>query len=151
MFGDLNDAQREAVTHGEGPLLIVAGAGTGKTTTLAARVAWLSSRACGPSACCCSRSAGAPRARCSRGPNASPGRAMTGRVVGGTFHAVGNRLLRLHGRPLGLRPDFTVLDQADAADVMNLLRDELGFSARERRFPRKETLAGDLLAHRQRR
>jgi DNA helicase-2/ATP-dependent DNA helicase PcrA len=50
-------------------------------------------------------------------------------------------LLRLHGRALGLTPDFTVLDQADGADVMNLLRDELGYSARERRFPRKDTLA----------
>ncbi len=46
-----------------------------------------------------------------------------------------------HGRPLGLRPDFTVLDQSDGADVMNLLRQELGFAQRERRFPRKETLA----------
>ena len=64
-----------------------------------------------------------------------------GHVWGGTFHAVANRLLRLHGRPLGLRPDFTVLDQADAADVMNLLREELGFAAKERRFPRKDTLA----------
>ena len=64
-----------------------------------------------------------------------------GRVWGGTFHAVGNRLLRLHGRALGLTPDFTVLDQADGADVMNLLRDELGYSSRERRFPRKDTLA----------
>ncbi len=49
--------------------------------------------------------------------------------------------IRLHGRPLGLRPDFTVLDQADAADVMNLLREELGFATKERRFPRKDTLA----------
>jgi DNA helicase-2/ATP-dependent DNA helicase PcrA len=65
----------------------------------------------------------------------------TGRVWGGTFHAIGNRLLRLHGRALGLTPDFTVLDQADGADVMNLLRDELGYSSRERRFPRKDTLA----------
>ena len=65
----------------------------------------------------------------------------TAHVWGGTFHAVANRLLRLHGRPLGLRPDFTVLDQADAADVMNLLRDELGFATKERRFPRKDTLA----------
>ncbi|HZB78594.1 MAG TPA: ATP-dependent helicase, partial [Actinomycetota bacterium] len=65
----------------------------------------------------------------------------TGRVWGGTFHAIGNRLLRLHGRALGLSPDFTVLDQADGADVMNLLRDELGYSTRERRFPRKDTLA----------
>ena len=64
-----------------------------------------------------------------------------GRVWGGTFHAMGNRLLRLHGRAIGLTPDFTVLDQADGADVMNLLRDELGYSSRERRFPRKDTLA----------
>ena len=70
------------------------------------------------------------------------GAAETARVWGGTFHAVGNRLLRVHGRALRIRPDFTVLDQADGADVMNLLREELGYSARERRFPRKETLAG---------
>jgi hypothetical protein len=64
-----------------------------------------------------------------------------GRVWGGTFHAMGNRLLRLHVRGLGLTPDFTVLDQSDAADVMNLLREELGYAARERRFPRKDRLA----------
>ena len=64
-----------------------------------------------------------------------------GRVWGGTFHAVANRLLRIHGRTLGLSPGFTVLDQSDGADVMNLLREELGFASRERRFPRKETLA----------
>ena len=57
----------------------------------------------------------------------------------------------IHGRALGLSPDFTVLDQADAADVMNLLRDELGFAARERRFPRKETLAAIVLPGRERR
>jgi DNA helicase-2/ATP-dependent DNA helicase PcrA len=73
-------------------------------------------------------------ARLTEGPDAE-------RVWGGTFHAVANRLLRLAGGPLGLRPDFTVLDQADGADVMNLLRDELGYSDRERRFPRKDTLA----------
>src|SRR5437867_418056 len=69
------------------------------------------------------------------------GRADAGRVWGGTFHAVANRLLRINGRALGLSPAFTVLDQADGADVMNLLREELGFAARGRRFPRKDTLA----------
>ena len=142
MFGDLlNDAQRAAATHGEGPLLIVAGAGTGKTTTLASRVAWLLSEGVRPERLLLlTFSRRSAREMLSRAERITDG-SDAGRVWGGTFHAVANRLLRSHGRPLGLRPDFTVLDQADGADVMNLLRDELGFSSRERRFPRKETLA----------
>jgi DNA helicase-2/ATP-dependent DNA helicase PcrA len=54
---------------------------------------------------------------------------------------MGNRILRVHGRPFGLSPDFTVMDQADAGDMMNLIRGELGLGTRQRRFPRKETLA----------
>ncbi|HSL11979.1 MAG TPA: ATP-dependent helicase [Actinomycetota bacterium] len=138
----LNDEQRRAATHGEGPLLIVAGAGTGKTTTLAARVAHLLSTGVRPERLLlltfsrrASREMLARAGRSSGHPEAS-------RVWGGTFHAVANRLLRLHGRALGLRPDFTVLDQGDAADVMDLLREELGYADRERRFPRKATLAG---------
>ncbi len=141
MFDDLNEAQRAAVTHGEGPLLVVAGAGTGKTMTLAARVASLIERGVRPERILLlTFSRRAAREMLSRAERLAG--ADTGKVVGGTFHAVANRLLRLHGRPLGLSPEFTVLDQSDAADVLNLLRDELGFSARERRFPRKETLAG---------
>jgi UvrD/REP helicase N-terminal domain len=64
-----------------------------------------------------------------------------GRVWGGTFHAMANRLLRLHGRALGLSPDFTVLDRSDTADLMDLIRGDLGLGQGERRFPRKETLA----------
>src|SRR5439155_22731046 len=66
----------------------------------------------------------------------------TGKVWGGTFHAIANRLLRLYGRSLGLSPDFTVLDQADMADLMDFIRGEQ-YPARdkhERRFPRKDTL-----------
>jgi DNA helicase-2/ATP-dependent DNA helicase PcrA len=143
MFEDLNPRQRDAATHGDGPLLIVAGAGTGKTTTLAARVAWLvAERGVRPERIVLltfsRRAAREMIARAER----STGARGAGRVWGGTFHAVANRLLRLHGRALGLSPSFTVLDQTDAGDVMNLLREELGFAARERRFPRKETLAG---------
>ena len=69
------------------------------------------------------------------------GRSMSGRVWGGTFHAMGNRLLRLYGRPLGLQPDFTILDQADTADLLDLIRGELRLGAGERRFPKKDTLA----------
>ena len=141
MFDSLNPQQLAAATHGEGPLLIVAGAGTGKTTTLAARVSWLLERGVRPERLLLltfsRRAAREMLARAER----DGGHRDAGRVWGGTFHAVANRLLRIHGRALGLSPGFTVLDQADAADVMNLLREELGFSSRERRFPRKETLA----------
>ena len=140
MFEHLNPEQLTAARHGEGPLLIVAGAGTGKTMTLAARVASLIERGVRPE-----RILLLTFSR--RAAREMVGRAQrlitedAGRVWGGTFHAIGNRLLRLHGRALGLSPDFTVLDQADGADVMNLLRDELGYSSRERRFPRKDMLA----------
>ena len=140
MFEELNPEQRTAVQHGEGPLLIVAGAGSGKTMTVAARVAALIGRGTRPERLLLlTFSRRAAREMVSRA--AHLGTSETGRVWGGTFHAIGNRLLRLHGRALGLSPDFTVLDQADGADVMNLLRDELGYSSRERRFPRKDTLA----------
>ncbi len=141
MFDELNEAQGAAVAHGDGPLLIVAGAGTGKTTTLACRVAALIERGTRPERILLlTFSRRASREMLARAERATGAR-ETGRVWGGTFHAVANRLLRLHGRALGLSPDFTVLDQADGADVMNLVREELGLAARERRFPRKETLA----------
>ena len=141
MFDDLNDAQRAAATHGEGPLLIVAGAGTGKTTTLAARVAFLIESGVRPERILLlTFSRRAAREMLSRAERMT-GAHDAARVWGGTFHAVANRLLRLAGRPLGLRADFTVLDQADGGDVMNLIRHELGYSERERRFPRKETLS----------
>jgi ATP-dependent DNA helicase UvrD/PcrA len=141
MFEELNDAQRRAVTHGEGPLLIVAGAGTGKTTTLASRVAYLIAEGVRPERILLlTFSRRAAREMLSRAQRLT-GSGDAGRVWGGTFHAAGNRLLRAAGRSIGLAPDFTILDQADAADVLDLLRQELGFAAQERRFPRKDTLA----------
>jgi DNA helicase-2/ATP-dependent DNA helicase PcrA len=141
VFEELNPEQEAAVRHGEGPLLVVAGAGSGKTMTLAARVASLIERGTRPERILLlTFSRRAAREMVSRAQRLAAN-GDTGRVWGGTFHAIGNRLLRLHGRALGLTPDFTVLDQADGADVMNLLRDELGYSSRERRFPRKDTLA----------
>ena len=142
MFDSLNPEQRAAAEHGDGPLLIVAGAGTGKTSTLASRVASLISRGVRPERILLlTFSRRAAREMLARAERAT-GRDDVAKVWGGTFHAVANRLLRLDGRPLGLRPDFTVLDQADAADVIDLVRDEVGLSSRERRFPRKDALAG---------
>jgi DNA helicase-2/ATP-dependent DNA helicase PcrA len=138
---NLNPEQLAAASHGDGPLLIVAGAGTGKTTTLAARVAVLLDRGVrAERILLLTFTRRAAREMLARAEVLS-GHPDASRVWGGTFHAVGNRLLRLHGRALGLSPDFTVLDQGDAADVMGLLREDLGFATKERRFPRKETAA----------
>jgi DNA helicase-2/ATP-dependent DNA helicase PcrA len=136
----LNPAQRQAVTHPGGPLLIIAGAGTGKTNTLACRVAWLVEQGVGPQRICLltftRRAAAEMLARAGR----YIGRSVGNAVWGGTFHAVGNRLLRQYGRAVGLAPQFTVMDQGDAADLMNLIRSDKGFGQGKKRFPQKGVL-----------
>ena len=141
MFDTLNDAQRAAVEHGGGPLLVVAGAGSGKTWTLACRVASLVDRGIRPERILLLTFTRRAAREMLRRAERLTGERGVGRVWGGTFHAMGNRLLRLHGRALGLSPDFTVLDRSDTADLMDLIRGELGLGQGERRFPRKETLA----------
>jgi DNA helicase-2/ATP-dependent DNA helicase PcrA len=138
----LNPAQREAVTCGDGPVLVIAGAGTGKTWTLACRVAYLIEHGVPPERILLltfsRRAAREMLARAGRLVD----RTRTGKVWGGTFHATANRLLRIYGRALGLAPDFTVLDQADMADLMDLIRGERhpARDKKERRFPKKDTL-----------
>ncbi|HZP90013.1 MAG TPA: UvrD-helicase domain-containing protein, partial [Actinomycetota bacterium] len=140
-FARLNPAQREAVEHLGGPLLVVAGAGTGKTWTLACRVARLVERGVRPERILLlTFTRRAAREMLSRAERLT-GERRLGRVWGGTFHAVANRLLRIHGRAVGLGPDFTVIDRTDTADLMDLVRSELDLGGGERRFPRKDTLA----------
>ncbi|HEV8420204.1 MAG TPA: ATP-dependent helicase [Actinomycetota bacterium] len=137
----LNAGQLAAVTTDSRPTLVVAGAGTGKTLTLACRVAYLIERGVPPARLLLlTFTRRAAREMLERARRMT-GEVSTSKVWGGTFHAMANRLLRMHGRSIGVRPDFTVMDQADAADVMNLIRDDLGLAKRERRFPRKDTLA----------
>jgi DNA helicase II / ATP-dependent DNA helicase PcrA len=145
----LNPPQRAAATHGEGPLLIVAGAGTGKTATLVHRVAWLIARGVAPQRILLvtfTRRAAAEMLR--RVDHillhlerlAAPGAPRrAGRVWGGTFHAVATRLLRRYGRLVGLQPDFTVHDRSDSEDLMNVVRAELGLAKNDKRFPKKGT------------
>jgi DNA helicase-2/ATP-dependent DNA helicase PcrA len=138
---ELNPQQREAVTHGDGPLLVIAGAGTGKTKTLAYRVAYLISQGTDPSRILLltfTRRAAHEMLR-RAGSIVARGTPATGRVWGGTFHSAANRLLRTHAKAAGLRRDFTVLDQGDAEDFMNLIRHDLGLHKQEKRFPRKAT------------
>ena len=140
-LSELNPAQAEAATHGDGPLLIVAGAGSGKTKTLACRVAWLIDEGVAPDRILLlTFTRRAARELLARATRLTATAGVSG-VWGGTFHAVGNRLLRRYGRTLGLADSFSVLDQSDSADVMNMVRDELGLAAGRRRFPKKDTLA----------
>jgi len=138
---ELNPQQREAVTHGDGPLLVIAGAGTGKTNTLAYRVAYLISRGVDPGRILLltfTRRAAHEMLRRADGIVAR-GTSSAGRVWGGTFHSAANRLLRVHAKAVGIERDFTVLDQGDAEDLMNLIRHDLGLHKQEKRFPRKST------------
>lgn len=158
----LNDRQRQAVQHGSSPLLVVAGAGTGKTATLVHRVAWLIAEGADPARILLltftrraaaemlsrvdnilghlERLSGTPAPTAAgRQPGAASGALRARRVWGGTFHAVATRLLRRYGKAIGLRPDFSVHDRTDAEDLMGVVRNELGFARLDKRFPKKAT------------
>src|SRR5690348_4642938 len=156
----LNGPQRKAVSYGEplpekgfkaGPLLIIAGAGTGKTDTLAHRVAHLVMHGVDPARILLltfTRRAALEMRRRARDivkkalnePLGGVSQSVAQRLSwAGTFHAMANRLLRHYARHLKLDPQFTVIDRADAADLMDTVRQELGLAAKGERFPRKDT------------
>jgi len=151
----LNSAQRRAVEHGIGPrdttpaspLLIIAGAGSGKTNTLAHRVAHLIVNGADPGRILLMtfsrRAAGEMARRVERIARKVMGERAAAMIEAlgwaGTFHGIGARLLREHAGELGLAPGFTIHDREDSADLMALSRHELGFSKTESRFPTKGT------------
>lgn len=151
----LNEQQRKAVEHGvglaegntAGPLLIIAGAGSGKTNTLAHRVAHLIVNGADPRRILLmtfSRRAASEMARrveriCRNVLGANAGVLTDALAWSGTFHGIGARLLRMYAEQIGLNLDFTIHDREDSADLMNLARHELGFSKTESRFPTKGT------------
>src|SRR6185503_19728303 len=136
---ELNEAQFKAVTTTEGPLLIVAGAGTGKTRTLVYRVARLVEIGAKPesillltftrraAASMLTRAAALADARCQR-------------VSGGTFHSLGHSVLRKFADEAGVAKNFTVLDQSDTEDLIDLLRRQIRLT-KAQHFPRKRTIA----------
>ena len=140
-LNDLNPQQRAAVMHSGGPLLVVAGAGTGKTKTLAYRVAYLISQGIDPARILLltftRRAAVEMLERAST--IVARGALTTGRVWGGTFHSIAHRLLRLYADAVGISRDFTVLDQGDAENLVHIIRHEMGLHEKEKRFPRKGT------------
>jgi DNA helicase II / ATP-dependent DNA helicase PcrA len=155
----LNFAQRAAVEYGVsevagaticGPLVVIAGAGTGKTNTLAHRVAHLILTGTLPERILLltfTRRAAAEMTRRAERILAAARATSTARAVGpvgeiawsGTFHAIGNRLLREYADNIGLDPSFTVLDRSDSEDRLNLVRNDLGLAKKQARFPRKQT------------
>jgi DNA helicase-2/ATP-dependent DNA helicase PcrA len=135
----LNSQQLAAVTAGDGPALVIAGAGSGKTRTLIYRVAYLIDKGTDPSAILLvTFTRKSAQEMLNRAGLLIGGRSE--RVFGGTFHSVANALLRQYGRPIGLTPGFTILDRGDSEDLIGLLRGQLGFSEKEKRFPRKGTI-----------
>ncbi|MEN8113497.1 MAG: ATP-dependent helicase [Actinomycetota bacterium] len=137
----LNDRQRGAVLHDDGPLLVIAGAGSGKTRTLASRVARLIDDGVPAERILLLTFTRRAAAEMLRRSGALIADRSVGRVWGGTFHAVAHRLLRRYGTAVGLHDGFTVIDQSDAASLFGMVRTELGYSSSKRRFPKKETIA----------
>jgi DNA helicase II / ATP-dependent DNA helicase PcrA len=163
-LGSLNAPQRKAVTYGEplpggkgfrsGPLLIVAGAGTGKTNTLAHRVAHLAMSGVDPARILMLTFTRRAAVEMKRRAHDIMREVLDDKLGGksgqiaqrltwaGTFHSIGNRLLRHYAKHVGLDPSFSVLDRADAADLVDTVRTEMGYSGKGQRFPRKDTCYG---------
>lgn len=136
----LNEEQRAAARHAAGPLRVIAGAGTGKTKTLAARVACLIQSGAAPSEILLLTFTRRASVEMIRRAGQVVGDAAVAAVWGGTFHAVANRLLRTYGQPLGLGNQFVVMDQGDAQDLIHLIRTDLELHQSKTRFPQKSTL-----------
>src|SRR6266480_5348428 len=140
----LNEQQRRAATQQGGPLLVLAGAGTGKTRTLVARAAWLHGSQGVPASrilllTFTRRAASDMLARAAawfdgsyQGPD---------RICGGTFHAIAHKIIRQHAESFSLPPQFTILDQGDATDLLDVLRPDHGLDGTGQRAPRAAACA----------
>ena len=153
-LASLNAQQRIAVEHGvgptandRGPLLIIAGAGSGKTSTLACRAAHLIANGADPQRILLltfsRRAAEALERRAGQFLHRVVGVAAAHRPGtlpwAGTFHSVGARLLRQYAARIGLNESFSILDRGDSEDLLDIVRHDLGLSATKRRFPAKGT------------
>lgn len=136
---ELNSEQLEVVRAGEGPLLVIAGAGSGKTRALTYRVSRLIEDGIDPSdILLLTFTNKAAREMLSRVEQLVT--IDTRRIWGGTFHAMGNRLLRRYAEPLGYRSNFTILDDEDAKEMMESAISSLGINTLEKRFPKGDVL-----------
>ena len=136
---ELNSAQLEAVRSTEGPYLVIAGAGSGKTRVLVHRTAYLVERSVRPEEILLlTFTRRASQEMLKRASLILDERCE--RVSGGTFHSFANMVLRRYANVVGISRDFAILDRSDAEDTVNLIRTKLGFSKTKSRFPRKDAL-----------
>jgi DNA helicase-2/ATP-dependent DNA helicase PcrA len=137
---ELNEQQLAAVTAGPGPVLVIAGAGSGKTRTLTYRVAYLLENGIDPrNILLLTFTNKAARQMLDRVTNLLPFDASG--IWGGTFHSVGNRMLRRHGSALGYNSGFTIMDREDQKDLINTVVTAAGIDPKEIRFPKGDVLA----------
>ncbi len=136
---DLNEAQYEAVTSVDGPHLVIAGAGTGKTRTIVYRVAYLVELGVKPDHVLLLTFTRKAAQEMLRKAAILLDRKCE-HVAGGTFHSFANNVLRKYAPLIGYETNFTILDQSDAEDVLSLIRTRLKYDTKEKRFPRKEAL-----------
>lgn len=138
----LNEEQRAVVMAGKGPLLVIAGAGSGKTRTATYRVARLIEAGVAPARILLVTFTNrAAREMLSRVETLLSG-TETRRVWGGTFHSLGNRILRRHAASLGYESNYSILDAEDAKDMVEACIEEAAIDTKARRFPKGEVLAG---------
>jgi len=136
---ELNEPQYRAVIATEGPVLVIAGAGSGKTRTLVYRVAHLIEKGVAPESILLLTFT----RKASQEMLWRAGRLLNDtcrRVVGGTFHGVANMLLRRYGSELGFSSTFSIIDRGDAEGIVNLLKSSLGLGKRDKRFPSKRVI-----------
>jgi len=139
----LNEAQYEAATTVDGPVLVIAGAGSGKTRTLVYRLAYLVEQGVSPEQILLlTFTRKAAQEMVSRASLLIDDSCR--RVMGGTFHAVANLLLRRHAQHLGYAANFTILDQADAEGIVNLIKSSLSLGGESKRFPSKRLIVAIL-------
>ena len=131
---ELNDEQYKVVTSGEGPCLVLAGAGSGKTRTITYRVAYLIEKGIKEEnillVTFTNKAAGEMLKRVSALIGKQPDK-----LWGGTFHHIGNRILRKYAKLLGYQSNFTILDEGDSKDLLKLCIKEEGVDVKARRFP----------------
>jgi DNA helicase-2/ATP-dependent DNA helicase PcrA len=138
-YHDLNEAQRQAVTTTTGPVLVIAGAGSGKTRTLVHRLAYLLAEGVDPwQILLLTFTRKAAQEMLWRAASLIGN--STAQVTGGTFHAIANNLLRRYANLIDYPASFSIIDQADAEGIVNLLKSSLGLGRENRQFPSKRAI-----------